>query len=68
MTEEGEKEKLVRGNTVIDPSVEKGKGEIGMKPWEQHSAVISIPRFDYNAPSSILRHSHCGFLVTCPIS
>nr|XP_027095422.1 uncharacterized protein LOC113715432 isoform X1 [Coffea arabica] len=21
-----------------------------MKPWEQHSAVITIPRFDYNAP------------------
>nr|GMD39319.1 Checkpoint protein like [Ipomoea batatas] len=37
-----------------------------MKPWEQLSAVISIPRFDYNAPSSILRHSHCGFLVTAP--
>ncbi|XP_019158372.1 PREDICTED: uncharacterized protein LOC109155096 [Ipomoea nil] len=67
MTEEGEKEKPESGTTEIEPSVEKDKGEIGMKPWEQHSAVISIPRFDYNAPSSILRHSHCGFLVTCPI-
>ncbi|KAJ9708701.1 hypothetical protein PVL29_000628 [Vitis rotundifolia] len=38
-----------------------------MKPWEQHSAVISIPRFDYNAPSSLLDHSHSGFLVTCTI-
>ncbi|MCD7454423.1 hypothetical protein HAX54_024822 [Datura stramonium] len=38
-----------------------------MKPWEQHSAVISIPRFDYNASSSLLRHSHSGFLITCPI-
>ncbi|KAL2906948.1 Flagellar L-ring protein 2 [Bienertia sinuspersici] len=38
-----------------------------LKPWEQHSAVISIPRFDYNAPSSLLRHSHTGFLITCPI-
>lgn len=38
-----------------------------MKPWEQHSSVISIPRFDYNAPSSLLQHSHSGFLVTCPI-
>uniref|UniRef100_A0A5B7BV11 Uncharacterized protein n=1 Tax=Davidia involucrata TaxID=16924 RepID=A0A5B7BV11_DAVIN len=38
-----------------------------MAPWEQHSAVISIPRFDYNAPSSLLDHSHSGFLVTCPI-
>ncbi|KAK1387169.1 THUMP domain-containing protein [Heracleum sosnowskyi] len=38
-----------------------------MKPWEQHSAVISIPRFDYNAPTSLLHHSCTGFLVTCPI-
>ncbi|KAF9624738.1 hypothetical protein IFM89_013276 [Coptis chinensis] len=38
-----------------------------MTPWEQHSAVISIPRFDYNAPSSLLQHSHSGFLITCPI-
>ncbi|XP_057543721.1 uncharacterized protein LOC130823120 [Amaranthus tricolor] len=38
-----------------------------MKPWEQHSAVISIPRFNYNAPSILLRHSHTGFLITCPI-
>nr|GMD35910.1 Checkpoint protein like [Ipomoea batatas] len=68
MAEEGEKEKPESGTTEIEPSVEKDKGEIGMKPWEQHSAVISIPRFDYNAPSSILRHSHCGFLVTCPIN
>lgn len=39
-----------------------------MKPWEQHSAVINIPRFDYNAPSSLLHRSHSGFLLTCPIS
>ncbi|CAN4113880.1 unnamed protein product [Withania somnifera] len=38
-----------------------------MKPWEQHSAVISIPRFDYNASSSLLTNSHSGFLITCPI-
>ncbi|KAF5795377.1 putative THUMP domain-containing protein [Helianthus annuus] len=38
-----------------------------MKPWEQHSAVISIPRYDYKAPSSLLRRSFSGFLVTCPI-
>ncbi|XP_059655239.1 uncharacterized protein LOC132302414 isoform X2 [Cornus florida] len=44
----------------------RGGGE-RMAPWEQHSAVISIPRFDYNAPSSLLHHSHSGFLVTCPI-
>ncbi|CAH9088228.1 unnamed protein product [Cuscuta europaea] len=46
---------------------ENDDGELGMKPWEQHSTVISIPRFDYNAPYSILRHSHCGFLITCPL-
>ncbi|XP_047332584.1 uncharacterized protein LOC124936161 [Impatiens glandulifera] len=40
------------------------KGE--MKPWEQHSSVITLPRFDYKAPSSLLQHSHSGFLVTCP--
>ncbi|KAM0043455.1 putative THUMP domain-containing protein [Helianthus debilis subsp. tardiflorus] len=39
-----------------------------MKPWEQHSAVISIPRYDYKAPSSLLHRSFSGFLVTCPIS
>jgi len=39
-----------------------------LKPWEQHAAVISIPRFDYNAPSSLLHYSHPGFLITCPFS
>ncbi|XP_031495825.1 uncharacterized protein LOC116261279 isoform X1 [Nymphaea colorata] len=38
-----------------------------MTPWEQHSSVISIPRFDYEAPTAILEHSHSGFLVTCTI-
>ncbi|KAK7357866.1 hypothetical protein VNO80_17163 [Phaseolus coccineus] len=38
-----------------------------MSPWEQHSAVINLPRFDYNAPSSLLRNSHTGFLITCTI-
>ncbi|KAK9749803.1 hypothetical protein RND81_02G151500 [Saponaria officinalis] len=48
---------------------EEKNGEIieEMKPWEQHSSVISIPRFDYNAPSSLLQHSLSGFLITCPI-
>lgn len=46
----------------------ENKEEQEMKPWEQHSAVISIPRFDYNAPSSLLQHSHSGFLITCPLS
>ncbi|XP_014511112.1 uncharacterized protein LOC106769847 isoform X2 [Vigna radiata var. radiata] len=26
-----------------------------MSPWEQHAAVINLPRFDYNAPSSLLQ-------------
>ncbi|CDP21747.1 unnamed protein product [Coffea canephora] len=38
-----------------------------LKPWEQHSVVITIPRFDYNTSSSLLSHSHSGFLITCPI-
>lgn len=38
-----------------------------MKPWEQHSSVIRLPRFDYNAPSSLLTHSHSAFLITCTI-
>ncbi|KAJ8774741.1 hypothetical protein K2173_017187 [Erythroxylum novogranatense] len=38
-----------------------------MKPWEQHASVISIPRFDYNAPSALFHHSHSGFLITCSI-
>ncbi|KAL5983185.1 hypothetical protein ACLOJK_017269 [Asimina triloba] len=38
-----------------------------LTPWEQHSTVISIPRFDYKAPSSLLEHSHSGFLITCTI-
>lgn len=38
-----------------------------MKPWEQHSSVIKLPRYDYNAPSSLLTHSHSAFLITCTI-
>ncbi|CAH8360857.1 unnamed protein product [Eruca vesicaria subsp. sativa] len=38
-----------------------------LTPWEQHASIISIPRFDYTAPSSLLHHSHSGFLVTCGI-
>ncbi|CAN6481462.1 unnamed protein product [Victoria cruziana] len=45
-------------------SEEKGKK---MTPWEQHASIISIPRFDYEAPAAILEHSHCGFLITCTI-
>ncbi|WVY92224.1 hypothetical protein V8G54_037738 [Vigna mungo] len=39
-----------------------------MSPWEQHAAVINLPRFDYNAPFSLLRNSHSGFLITCTLS
>uniref|UniRef100_A0A7N2L7K3 THUMP domain-containing protein n=1 Tax=Quercus lobata TaxID=97700 RepID=A0A7N2L7K3_QUELO len=53
--EEGEEEK------------KKKKKETMMSPWEQHSTVISIPRYDYNAPSSLLHHSLSGFLITCTI-
>ncbi|KAL9269690.1 hypothetical protein AKJ16_DCAP17937 [Drosera capensis] len=38
-----------------------------MKPWDQHAGVLSIPRFDYTAPSSLLHRSASGFLITCPI-
>ncbi|CAM6088513.1 unnamed protein product [Calypogeia fissa] len=34
-----------------------------MKPWEQHHAVISMPRFAYS-PASVLKQN-AGFLVTC---
>ncbi|XP_071724298.1 uncharacterized protein [Rutidosis leptorrhynchoides] len=38
-----------------------------MKPWEQHSSVILMPRYDYNAPQNLLQRSHSGFLITCTI-
>ncbi|KAJ3680404.1 hypothetical protein LUZ60_016682 [Juncus effusus] len=38
-----------------------------MAPWEQHAAVINLPRYDYKAPPSFLQRSRSGFLVTCPI-
>ncbi|XP_052484344.1 uncharacterized protein LOC105794347 isoform X2 [Gossypium raimondii] len=34
------------------------ESESSMTPWEQHAKVISIPRFDYKAPSSLLQRSH----------
>jgi hypothetical protein len=63
----GEEERAVKdAETDFDDGEEKEKKS--MTPWEQHAGVISIPRFDYNAPSSLLRHSHSGFLITCTIS
>ena len=49
-------------------SAHGGKAEEGMTPWEQHAAVINLPRYDYAAPSSLLHESRSGFLITCPIS
>ncbi|WVZ10652.1 hypothetical protein V8G54_015182 [Vigna mungo] len=46
----------------------KGVEKETMSPWEQHALVINLPRFDYNAPSSLLRNSHSGFLITCILS
>ncbi|ESQ35940.1 hypothetical protein EUTSA_v10008047mg [Eutrema salsugineum] len=46
---------------------ERGDEAETLTPWEQHASIISIPRFDYTAPSSLLHHSHSGFLVTCNI-
>eukprot|EP00252_Welwitschia_mirabilis_P017510 TRINITY_DN38798_c0_g1_i1.p1 TRINITY_DN38798_c0_g1~~TRINITY_DN38798_c0_g1_i1.p1 ORF type:complete len:377 (+),score=82.62 TRINITY_DN38798_c0_g1_i1:134-1264(+) len=37
------------------------------KAWEQHGSIISIPRFDYKASSSLSHSSHSGFLITCPM-
>ncbi|CAH2038493.1 unnamed protein product [Thlaspi arvense] len=46
---------------------ERGDEAETLTPWEQHASIISIPRFDYTAPSSLLHHSHSGFLITCTI-
>ncbi|AEE28425.1 unnamed protein product [Arabidopsis thaliana] len=59
------------GRTIEEETVcekrERGEEAETLTPWEQHSSIISIPRFDYKAPSSLLHHSHSGFLVTCNI-
>ncbi|WOL09772.1 hypothetical protein Cni_G18525 [Canna indica] len=60
----------------IESAMKGGEGEpwlcahrekADMAPWEQHAAVISLPRYDYSAPSSLLQQSRSGFLITCPI-
>ncbi|KAG8637605.1 uncharacterized protein LOC110600802 isoform X2 [Manihot esculenta] len=53
--------------TVEEELKEKQSDSKRMKPWEQHAAVINLPRFDYNAPSALLQRSYSGFLVTCSI-
>ncbi|KAM3217973.1 hypothetical protein T459_21181 [Capsicum annuum] len=62
--DEGKKEEVLTQGKDKEEGEEKSEE---MKPWEQHSAVISIPRYDYNATSSLLANSHSGFLITCPI-
>ncbi|PKU66676.1 uncharacterized protein LOC110111870 isoform X1 [Dendrobium catenatum] len=66
----------IRDERGVEQAIELGLGkedsdqdkkDEDFKPWEQHSAVISIPRYDYKAPSSLLERSHSGFLITCPI-
>ncbi|KAA8529922.1 hypothetical protein F0562_034474 [Nyssa sinensis] len=63
----GDKVEVKDMGTVSVGKEGEDEERLTMAPWEQHSVVISIPRFDYNAPSSLLDHSHSGFLVTCPI-
>ncbi|CAL5210147.1 unnamed protein product [Lathyrus oleraceus] len=53
--------------TATAPPTRITEDKEDMKPWEQHSGVIRLPRFDYNAPSSLLTHSHSAFLITCTI-
>ncbi|PKA48121.1 hypothetical protein AXF42_Ash015884 [Apostasia shenzhenica] len=62
LEEAAEKQDLGSGKGEEDKEDEQG-----LKPWEQHSAVISLPRFDYKAPSALLERSYSGFLITCPI-
>ncbi|KAF3573292.1 hypothetical protein F2Q69_00060524 [Brassica cretica] len=59
-------ERAIEETPVGEKREREEEAEI-MAPWEQHASVISIPRFDYTAPSSLLHHSHSGFLVTCSI-
>lgn len=67
LPEHKEEETGVSNQQVEVEEEEKSSSSV-MKPWEQHWGVISIPRFDYNAPSSLLQNSHSGFLITCTIS
>ncbi|CAN6253829.1 unnamed protein product [Urochloa humidicola] len=50
-----------------EPDAPAAAGSQDLKPWEQHAAVINLPRYDYRASESLLLHSHSGFLITCPI-
>ncbi|RWW75789.1 hypothetical protein BHE74_00016164 [Ensete ventricosum] len=68
-TREAAEESLeIGGEDDATGSGHGGEAEEGMTPWEQHAAVINLPRYDYAAPSSLLHESRSGFLITCPIS
>ncbi|KAB2090476.1 hypothetical protein ERO13_A03G114200v2 [Gossypium hirsutum] len=62
----GDEEEERRELNLVSKKDEE-ESESSMTPWEQHAKVISIPRFDYKAPSSLLQRSHSGFLITCTI-
>ncbi|XP_039046047.1 uncharacterized protein LOC120186074 [Hibiscus syriacus] len=64
---EEEKEEEERKEQNMESKKAGEEGESSMTPWEQHAKVISIPRFDYKAPSSLLQRSHSAFLITCTI-
>ncbi|XVF43493.1 hypothetical protein PTKIN_Ptkin02bG0044400 [Pterospermum kingtungense] len=61
----GEEEERKEGK--MESKSEEEESKSSMTPWEQHAGVISIPRFDYKAPSSLLQRSHSAFLITCTI-
>ncbi|KAL2613111.1 hypothetical protein R1flu_024803 [Riccia fluitans] len=42
----------------------KEETERAMEPWEQHHAVINMPRYAYKA-ASVLNNRYVGFLITC---
>ncbi|KAG2652980.1 hypothetical protein PVAP13_1NG397819 [Panicum virgatum] len=50
-----------------EPGAPAAAGSKELQPWEQHAAVINLPRYDYRASGSLLLRSHSGFLITCPI-
>lgn len=65
----GEGEEIKEGEMESEKEKKNGgESKSSMTPWEQHAGVISIPRFDYKAPSSLLQRSHSAFLITCTIS
>uniref|UniRef100_A0A1D1ZBW7 THUMP domain-containing protein 1 n=1 Tax=Anthurium amnicola TaxID=1678845 RepID=A0A1D1ZBW7_9ARAE len=56
----------VRPRGEEEGSEDDGEGSV-LSPWEQHSSVISLPRFDYRTPALLLEKPYSGFLITCPI-